>query len=193
MPRFVISLNDAVVREIVLEHGRTSMGRRPYNNIVLEHPTTSGEHAAVQVDDDSVTIEDLGSTNGTYVNGVRVQRQKLAANDIVELGKYQLEYFEDDGLPATAPARGHERARLRIVNGDAQGRELLLNKPVVTLGKPGVSVVSITRKRQGYQLALVIGDLIPEVNGVSVADGPILLCNRDRIVIGETQLEYLDE
>lgn len=194
MPRFVISLHDALVREVVFRSGRTTMGRRPYNDVVLEHPTASGEHAVLQVHDDgSVSIEDLGSTNGTYVNGVRVQKQVLSANDIVELGRYQLEYFEDDGTSESDAIRQRGQARLRIVNGDATGREMMLTKPVVTFGKPGVGVASVTRKRKGYQLAWVSGDLVPEVNGVSVADGPILLCHRDQITIGETQLEYLDE
>ena len=193
MPRLVISLNDAMVKDVVLGLGRTTIGRRPYNDVVLEHPTASGEHAVVQVESGGVFIEDLGSTNGTYVNGVRIQRQAISSNDIIEIGKYEAQYF-DDG--PTAPARGvgsEHAARMRVLNGDVQQGELQLTKPVVTLGKRGGTVISLTRKRQGYQLAWVEGELVPEVNGVSVADGPILLCHGDQITIGPTQMIYEDE
>lgn len=193
MPRLVISLNDAMVREVVLSPGRTTIGRRPYNDVVLEHPTASGEHAVVQVDGAHVFIEDLGSTNGTYVNGVRVQRHQLVSNDVIEIGKYGAQYFEDDPDPAQGRTTGGRSARLRVLNGEARNRELPLTKPIITLGKRGGSVVSITRKRHGYQLDCVEGDLIPEVNGVSVADGPILLCHGDQITIGPTQMIYEDE
>ncbi|MCK9515777.1 MAG: FHA domain-containing protein [Ottowia sp.] len=193
MPRLVISLNAAMVKEVALGPGRTTIGRRPYNDIVLEHPTASGEHAVVQVAEGRIVIEDLGSTNGTYVNGVRIQRQEVVSNDIIEIGKYEAQYFDDDPVAPAEHAAGGRPARLRVLSGDAKNRTLQLTKPVITLGKRGGSVVSITRKRQGYQLAWVEGDLIPEVNGVSVADGPILLCHGDQVNIGSTQMIYEEE
>ena len=192
MPRLVISLNDAMVKDLALGPGRTTIGRRPYNDVVLEHPTASGEHAVVQVEDEGVFIEDLGSTNGTYVNGVRVQRQLMSSNDIIEIGKYEAQYFEDEPAALAERATGERTARLRVLNGEVKNRELQLTKPVITLGKRGGTVISITRKRQGYQLAWVEGELVPEVNGVSVADGPILLCHGDQITVGPTQMVYED-
>lgn len=192
MPRLVISLNDAMVKDVSLGPGRTTIGRRPYNDVVLEHPTASGEHAVVQVEDGGVFIEDLGSTNGTYVNGVRVQRQAMSSNDIIEIGKYEAQYFEDESATLAERATGERAARLRVLNGDVKDRELQLTKPVITLGKRGGTVISITRKRQGYQLAWVEGELMPEVNGVSVAGGPILLCHGDQITVGPTHLVYED-
>lgn len=193
MARLVISLNDAMVKDVALSPGRTTIGRRPYNDVVLEHPTASGEHAVVQVVDGGVFIEDLGSTNGTYVNGVRIQRQAVSSHDIIEIGKYEAQYFDEDAAGSAERPVGGRAARLRVLNGDIKGHELQLTKPVITLGKRGGTVVSITRRRQGYQLAWVEGELVPEVNGVSVAGGPILLCHGDQITIGPTHMVYEDE
>jgi adenylate cyclase len=55
-----------------LEEGRHRVGRNPNNRIVLNHPTVSREHAEIRVAGDRVEIADLGSRNGTFVNGKRI-------------------------------------------------------------------------------------------------------------------------
>ena len=81
---------------------------------------------------------------------------------------------------------------MRVLNGSATGRELLLIKEVTTIGKPGVSVASITRKPQGFELALMEGAYVPTVNGVALDDGPIMLRNHDRIELAGIRMEFID-
>ena len=75
---------------------RPRSGRRPYNDIVIDNLAVSGEHAVLQMVGTDVFIEDLNSTNGTYINGKAIKKQLLAHNDTVEIGKYKIKYLIDD-------------------------------------------------------------------------------------------------
>ena len=78
MPRMIVSIDGVVIKEVQLTKERTTLGRRPYNDIVIDNLAVSGEHAAIHMMPDGVEIEDLGSTNGTYVNAKAVKRQSCA-------------------------------------------------------------------------------------------------------------------
>src|SRR5205823_8727941 len=74
-----------------------TLGLRPYNDIVIDNLAVSGEHAVLQMVGQDVFIEDLNSTNGTYINGKAVKKQLLPHNDTVEVGKYKIKFMVDDG------------------------------------------------------------------------------------------------
>ncbi len=92
-------------------------------------------------------------------------------------------------IPVDIEARG---PRIRVLNGSATGRIMELTKVVTTVGKPGVSVASITRRAQGFDLAMVEGEHVPSVNGVTLDGGPIRLKNRDQIDLGGVRLEFIE-
>jgi len=74
----------------VMGEGETSAGRAADSDIFLPDVTVSRHHAVFAVDDDGLKITDLGSTNGTYVNGRRHETTVLAPGDVVLLGKFHL-------------------------------------------------------------------------------------------------------
>jgi hypothetical protein len=74
----------------VLGEGKTTAGRSGDVDIFLGDVTVSREHVRFLVDEDGLTMEDLGSTNGTYVNGERRDRTRLEAGDEVIIGKFHL-------------------------------------------------------------------------------------------------------
>jgi hypothetical protein len=218
MPRLIVSIDGVVVKEVQLTKDRSSIGRRPYNDIVIDNLAVSGEHAVIHLASGHATLEDLGSTNGTYVNGKAIKKQVLANDDLIEIGKYKAQYFENDGhwistkpaptvaerlaaaeaehiptepTPARVAAPGNN-ARVRVLNGPNAGQEMPLTKVVTTLGKPGLSVASLTRKLHGYDIAHVEGDAPATVNGVPVSDTPLALKNNDQIELGGVRLEFLD-
>lgn len=103
MPKLIISIDGVVLREVELTQERTTLGRRPYNDIVIDHLTISGEHALLHLNGSgAVELEDLKSTNGSHVNGQPVQRQQLANGDTLELGKYKMRFVAVSGAPAAS-------------------------------------------------------------------------------------------
>jgi predicted component of type VI protein secretion system len=95
MPKMIVSIDGVVIKEVQLTKDRTTLGRRPYNDIVIDNLAVSGEHAVVQMTGGQVYLEDLNSTNGTYVNGKAVKKQLLQDGDSVEVGKYKIKFVGD--------------------------------------------------------------------------------------------------
>ena len=95
MPNLIVSIDGVVIKEVQLTKDRTSLGRRPYNDIVIDNLAVSGEHAVFQMSGNEVNLEDLNSTNGTYVNGKAVKKQLLQNGDTVEIGKYKIKYVNE--------------------------------------------------------------------------------------------------
>lgn len=96
MGKLVVSLDGVVIKEVQLTKDKTTLGRRPYNDIVIDNLAVSGEHAVLQMVGQDAFIEDLNSTNGTYVNGKAIKKQLLAHNDTIEIGKYKIKYLTDE-------------------------------------------------------------------------------------------------
>jgi pSer/pThr/pTyr-binding forkhead associated (FHA) protein len=106
MAKLILSMDGLVLKEIPLTKERTTVGRKPHNDIQIDNLAVSGEHAVIVTILNDCFLEDLGSTNGTLVNGNPVKKHFLQNNDIVELGKYRLKFVGE----APAPAATAEKA-----------------------------------------------------------------------------------
>ena len=218
MGKLVVSLDGVVIKEVQITKDKTTLGRRPYNDMVIDNLAVSGEHAVLQMVGSDVFIEDLNSTNGTYINGKAIKKQLLAHNDTVEIGKYKIKYLTDEptdyektqvvrpGSGAAAfsatqpPSSGFGAlggsgntgvASIKVLSGAASGREVTLTKVVTTVGKPGVQVASITRRPSGYVFAHVEGSARPVVNGTPLASDSVPLHNGDVIELAGTQMQFI--
>ncbi len=226
MGKLVVSLDGVVIKEVQITKDKTTLGRRPYNDIVIDNLAVSGEHAVLQMVGSDVFIEDLNSTNGTYINGKAVKKQLLAHNDTVEIGKYKIKFLVEDGVDYektmimkpgssaptmasndratfahTAPAGSNSGfgglasapggAAIKVLNGAAAGREVMLTKVVTTVGKPGVQVASITKRPAGYVLAHVEGVARPTINGSQLSGDSAQLRNGDVIELAGTQMQFI--
>jgi pSer/pThr/pTyr-binding forkhead associated (FHA) protein len=99
MAKLILSMDGLVLKEVQLTKERTTIGRRPHNDIVIDNLAVSGEHAVIVTILNDSFLEDLGSTNGTMVNGQPIKKHFLQTNDVIELGKYKLKYLtENKGL-----------------------------------------------------------------------------------------------
>jgi hypothetical protein len=107
MPKMIVSIDGVVIKEVQLTKDRTTLGRRPYNDVVIDNLAISGEHAVFQLIGNDVFIEDLNSTNGTYVNGKAAKKQQLHNGDTVEVGKYKIKFVSEasDGFEKTMIVR----------------------------------------------------------------------------------------
>jgi len=100
MAKLILSMDGLVLKEIPLTKERTTIGRKPHNDIQIDNLAVSGEHAVIVTILNDCFLEDLGSTNGTLVNGNPVKKHFLQNNDIVELGKYRLKFVGEAPVPA---------------------------------------------------------------------------------------------
>ena len=215
MPKMIVSIDGVVIKEVQLTKDRTTLGRRPYNDIVIDNLAVSGEHAVLQMMATEVYLEDLNSTNGTYVNGKAVKKQLLQNNDTVEIGKYKIKYINEvanpgyektmilkaGSIPPPLPVRAEGAsataeqtsvaAAIKVLSGAAAGREVPLVKVVTTIGKPGVAVAAITKRPYGFVVAHVEGTAKPTLNGATIGAEPVTLKNGDLLELAGTQMQFV--
>jgi pSer/pThr/pTyr-binding forkhead associated (FHA) protein len=217
MPKMIVSIDGVVIKEVQLTKDRTTLGRRPYNDIVIDNLAVSGEHAVLQLTGNEVYLEDLNSTNGTYINGKAVKKQLLQNSDTVEIGKYKIKYINEAAgpsfektmimkagsvppaaaqaaAPADAPAGADlsgVKGAIKVLSGAAAGREVPLVKVVTTIGKPGVAVAAITKRPHGFVVAHVEGGNKPSLNGAAIGAEPVTLKNGDLLELAGTQMQFV--
>ncbi len=245
MARLILSLDSQVLAEYNMSKERYTIGRLPDNDVRIDNPAVSGHHSLIiNILNDSF-LEDLNSTNGTYVNGKLIKKHALQHGDVITIGHHQLRFSDEESNateqdefektmvipvgrqnadqlakaeaaadvavasradphdrsdlkvdmpgtekapvtpthesvaparspapataptppPAPAPARHTQTAtgidpsnapsalplaKLQVLSGAFAGRELELTKALTTLGRPGVQVAAITRRKEGY-------------------------------------------
>lgn len=109
MAKLILSMDGLVLKEIPLTKERTTIGRKPHNDIQIDNLAVSGEHAVIVTILNDSFLEDLGSTNGTLVNGKTVKKHFLQNNDVVELGKYKLKYIAEPSAAQPAEKADFEK------------------------------------------------------------------------------------
>jgi predicted component of type VI protein secretion system len=95
MAKFIVSLDGQLVKEYEINKERLTIGRKPHNDIQIDNLAVSGEHAMIMTILNDSFLEDLGSTNGTLVNGQPVKKHFLQNSDVIEIGKYKLKYVNE--------------------------------------------------------------------------------------------------
>ena len=101
MAKLILSMDNLVLKEIPLSKERTTLGRKASNDIQIDNLAISGEHAVIVTILNDSFLEDLNSTNGTFVNGQQVKKHFLQNNDVIELGKYRLKYVNEAAQQAS--------------------------------------------------------------------------------------------
>lgn len=203
MPQLIASVEGVEVKHVFLHKDRTTLGRKTSNDIVLDNLAVSGEHCVFELHGlAEVYIEDLRSTNGTFVNNRKVTRQKLNDGDLIAIGRFRIQYLTASEQPSQysetsaikldatgTPAQPH--ASLQVLTGSSSGLEVPVVKAVTTFGKPGISVVAISHRRTGYYVAHLDGPEKPTLNGAPIDDDGTLLSNHDVLELAGTKLLFL--
>ena len=104
LAKIIISREGVVEQQVQLSKERMTIGRHRHNDIVLTHPSVSGEHAVIVTMLDDSFLEDLHSTNGTFVNGHRIGKHFLQHLDMIKIAKFQVEFIADGVRPLAAAA-----------------------------------------------------------------------------------------
>ncbi len=289
MARLILSLDNQVLAEYNMTKERYTVGRLPDNDVRIDNPAVSGHHSLIiNILNDSF-LEDLNSTNGTYVNGKLIKKHALQHGDVITIGHHQLRFsdqqsndteqdefektmvipagqqsadqlaaaeraaeaaaaasepeapsVDEDAAaavklddeeagplaakpapePAPEPAAQAEAsahaetaahsethagidpasapsalplAKLQVLSGAFAGRELELTKALTTLGRPGVQVAAITRRKEGYFIVHVEsgkeGDF-PLVNGQPIGAQARKLQDNDVVQLAGVKMGF---
>jgi len=95
MARLVLSLDNQTLAEYNMSKERYTVGRLPDNDVRIDNAAVSGHHSLIiNILNDSF-LEDLNSTNGTYVNGKLIKKHALQHDDVITVGHHQLRFLED--------------------------------------------------------------------------------------------------
>jgi predicted component of type VI protein secretion system len=133
MSKLVLHLEDGTTLDIPLDHERITIGRRGDNDVCLPNLAVSGEHAAVVTILADSFLEDLGSTNGTLVNGNPIVKHFLRDRDEIDIGRHKFVYCTDENevINSQYVARG-----MRAAAGDL-GEQVAVAKPIARAKRAG--------------------------------------------------------
>lgn len=207
MARLILMHDGAVIREYKLEKERTTVGRKPYNDIHLEDPTVSGDHA-VFLKLQHIYVEDLGSTNGVVLNGKRITKRQLNHGDLVRIGRHEFKFVDEQAeqfdktvmisspepVVKSEPANVSKSGVVKVLNGPKSGDQILLNKPYTTLGSPGVQVAVIAKRGNNFFLMPMSGvgekNNPPRLNNQPIGAQSKTLKSGDVIEVAGTKLQF---
>ena len=137
MPKIFLKFNEKVLEERTLSGSQLTIGRKPDNDLPIDNPAVSGHHARIFEEQGAFFIEDLGSTNGTFVNDTKIEKHQLKNTDRIAIGKHLL-VFQDDvaTAPVSPPPKDADSDKTMILDTKKQ-RELL--KAVQSMQSPAAT------------------------------------------------------
>ena len=203
MARLIITHQGTVIKEYDLSTEKVTVGRKPSNDIILDDPTVSGEHAAF-LHMQHTYIEDLKSTNGVKLNGKPVNKRQLNHGDIVVIGQHEFKFIDDavqdfestviisPTVQKNTETKKPIKAKVVIAKGPKEGESIALNKPYTKLGS-STQVAVIARRGESYYLMPMSGGAqgdSPKLNGNQIGAESMLLKNGDIIEVASTQLKF---
>ena len=206
MAKLILTHEGAVIREYQLKGERTTVGRKPHNDIHLEDPTVSGEHA-VFLNLQHFYVEDMGSTNGVILNGKRVTKRQLNNGDVIKIGRHEFKFVDEmtgtfdktvmiptAQAPTAAPVAAPKKGTVKVLNGPKSGEQILLSKPYTTLGSPGLQVAVIAKRGNNFFLMPMSGvsnnQEPPRLNNQPIGAQSKPLKSGDVIEVAGTKLQF---
>lgn len=120
MLKLTISENSKIQSEFDITANTTTIGRHKSNDICIDNLSVSSHHAHILKVADDCFVEDLNSSNGTYVNGSLIKKHILKSGDEIKVGKYQLSFL-NDSIPSTPAISEGEFEKTMIIRPDSAG------------------------------------------------------------------------
>jgi hypothetical protein len=189
----VLSTARRVLRRIVVDQPRITIGRRPYNDVTLDDLTVSGEHAVLHTSAGESVIHDLRSRNGTLVNGLPVMQRVLADGDRLEIGVYRLHYVIEPVPVDDACGTSRTDARVEVLSGPDAGRVQRIDRPIVSIADGAGQVAVIARRRNRHYVTHLEGPTYPLVNGDAIGLITHPLRHDDLVELGGTIFRFRTE
>lgn len=104
MPKLLLKFSGMVLKDIPLDKPQMTIGRKMDNDVVIDNLAVSGHHAQVVEEGGTYFVVDIGSTNGTFVNEAKIQKQRLQPGDQIRVGKHVLVYEDESATTKPKPA-----------------------------------------------------------------------------------------
>lgn len=155
MAKLILSLDGTVMKEVPLDKERLTIGRRSSNDLQIDNLAVSGEHALIVTILNDSFLEDLGSTNGTLVNGVPIKKHILQHNDVIEIGKYKLKYIAEHVTTGAQPAAAAEFEKTMVIRPGMASRAAQTGAGAA-FGAGQAATATSTQPRPAAQAAGVI-------------------------------------
>jgi pSer/pThr/pTyr-binding forkhead associated (FHA) protein len=210
MAEIIVMFGDEVQGKYIFNQGEIVIGRTRDCDIVLDNLAVSRRHARLSRDDDGFHVTDLGSGNGTYLNGQQIDQSLLKDDDRIAIGKHKL-IFRDTGsnVALASDIFGAERTRLvgkvhmayvEVIAGKQKDVQFRLEKPKMTIGRAhdcdivlqdwrvAKQQAVISRKGEKYVLRDESGQRRTQVNDYYVQEA--VLKEGDQIHLGNTILVF---
>jgi len=217
--KLILTLDGEIINEYPIEEESLTIGRKHGNEIQLNDLTISGRHALIIAQGKQTYIEDLGSTNGTLLNGNHIKSAVLKHGDIIQTGHHQFTFLcegqakyeptmfvkaELDETKMVLPdwesreqsIKGQPLAGLRTLNGPLARTIMELRKPFNTVGFQGKKLALISRSLEGYNICAVpnnqghLNTGAPLLNGEPLGPAPQNLEANDIINIAGFEVEF---
>lgn len=161
MAKLIIKFNDVVIDQIVLKQGDMNIGRRPGSDILLDNLAVSGTHASIFTIGEDSFVQDLNSTNGTFVNNKRISKHHLANGDTVTIGNHSLTYHNEKAvksgsdLAKTVIINPHKQEEMLAEVGKAAAAAAAVKKPAVNETPRMGSLFILSGANNGKRIDLV--------------------------------------
>jgi pSer/pThr/pTyr-binding forkhead associated (FHA) protein len=167
MAKLIMSLDNAVIREVPLDKERFTIGRKAHNDIQIDNLAVSGEHALIVTILNDSFLEDLGSTNGTLVNGNPVKKHILQTNDVIEIGKYKLKFMSEAPTGSSSVADFEKTMVLRAPMG-----KMPAMTPGGGFGDTQVRATQTTTQSKPPAVAPTVPKQLEKLAAVQILTGP---------------------
>jgi len=219
MSKLILTLDGAVIREYPIEKESLSIGRKHGNDIQLNDLTVSGRHALIISMGEHIYVDDLGSTNGTLMNGARISKTLLNHGDVIQMGNYQFTFYDDTETEYeptmfiqaeieetqiintntnqnATEIKGERLGGVKIINGPLAKKTLELRKPFNTIGFNGIKMAVISRATDHYTISTLKSSKLrrendaPMLNGKMISTESIRLKEKDIIELAGTKMEF---
>jgi hypothetical protein len=118
MSRLLIQRGASAAQEFVLQPGVNRIGRNEQNELAIDDPSVSGFHCEINFEHDTVTVNDLGSTNGTFINSVPIRQAILVPGQTLRLGSVELFFPVDIAQPPAVSGPPPAVARVRLAKAN---------------------------------------------------------------------------
>ena len=151
MPEWIISLGDKVIKRFHIKEGwNLTIGRGAEADVIVDNTAISRQHTSIELKDESYLLSDLGSLNGTFVNGEKIEGTVFVyKSDYINLGKFRLAIAKDDENPETAIASYG-------AHPDTEDKTIIINPNKISAMSKGSG-----HNESDHQLVLAEGYAVP--------------------------------